>query len=104
MLWEPDCEVGCFAPVTIAAPGVGVLSTRAGGGTTTMSGTSMAAPHVTGVIALFLATDPPTVGADGSAFVESRKALIDGAEGTGGFNGFSNTSGHPHDENFLDAQ
>ena len=38
--------------VDIWAPGVGVLSTKLGGGTTTFSGTSMASPHVGGAGAL----------------------------------------------------
>jgi subtilisin family serine protease len=37
----------------IAAPGVGILSARAGGGLVGKSGTSMAAPHVAGVAALW---------------------------------------------------
>lgn len=52
-------------PVDYAAPGVSILSTKKGGGTTTMSGTSMAAPHVTGILLLgsvktngFACTDP----------------------------------------------
>ena len=36
----------------VVAPGVNILSTANGGGTTTMSGTSMAAPYVTGSIAV----------------------------------------------------
>ncbi|HET7462084.1 MAG TPA: S8 family serine peptidase [Longimicrobium sp.] len=39
-------------PVDYAAPGVSVLSLKRGGGTTTMSGTSMASPHAAGVLLL----------------------------------------------------
>jgi aqualysin 1 len=42
--------------VDIWAPGVSILSTRKGGGTTTMSGTSMASPHVAGGSALYLSS------------------------------------------------
>src|SRR5262249_33826264 len=46
------------ATVDIAAPGVDILSTRPNGAYGTMSGTSMAAPHVTGALALVWAKNP----------------------------------------------
>ena len=87
------------APVAIAAPGASILSTSAGGGTETMSGTSMSSPHVAGGAALVLSSsNQPN---DGRAFENVRSALLNGAEST---NNFSNTSGNPHDEDFLDVR
>jgi subtilisin family serine protease len=44
--------------VDLWAPGANILSTKQGGGTTLISGTSMAAPHVGGAGALYLLSKP----------------------------------------------
>jgi subtilisin len=71
------------ASVTISAPGeeredvsrgcfissLGILSTRLGGGTTRMSGTSMAAPHVAGVVARYYQGDSEANPADAQGWI-----------------------------------
>ena len=63
-----DDSFACFsnygAAVDIMAPGVGIYSTAMGGGYTTMSGTSMACPHVAGAAALIMADHPTWTPAD----------------------------------------
>jgi aqualysin 1 len=70
--------------VDVWAPGEGILSTKKGGGTTTMSGTSMAAPHVGGGAALYIsknmAASPTMVeGALTSSATETTNTSKDGA-------------------------
>lgn len=56
--------------VDLYAPGVGILSTKPGGGTDTMQGTSMASPHVAGAAALF---------AEGKTPAEIEAAIVESA-------------------------
>jgi subtilisin len=84
------------APVAIAAPGGDILSTKMGGGTTTMSGTSMASPHVAGVAALILMN---STASGYSAFLEVRTAILGSAEPAGNFK----DEGDRHAEGFVCA-
>jgi subtilisin len=70
------------APVDLAAPGVNIYSTYKGGSYTTMSGTSMASPHVAGAAALYKAANPGASPAQvKSGLLSSAKAQADSGYG-----------------------
>ncbi len=62
--------------VDLGAPGVGIWSTFPGGQYGILNGTSMAAPHVTGAIALYAAAHP------GSTALQIKTAILDAARET----------------------
>jgi len=75
------------ALLDVVAPGVGILSTQIGGGFTQKTGTSMAAPHVTGTAALILQAFP------GLTPAEVRTIIRDNAVDLGN-PGFDTTFGY----------
>jgi subtilisin family serine protease len=78
-----------FGPrLDVVAPGSGILSTSPGNNTTTLSGTSMAAPHVTGIVALILAVNPNLTRCQVTSIIEGTSQKI------GGYS-YTVTSGRP---------
>jgi len=85
------------ASVDLGAPGVNILSTVRNDRYASFSGTSMAAPHVSGVAALVLASDP------GIGIPALRRALLDGTDPVADLAGRTVTGGRLNAFNALGA-
>ena len=92
----PDYEQARFSTeghwISVTAPGVDIWSTHLEGGYTFMSGTSMSAPHVSGVAALVLSVNPDLTPGEVKAVLEN--TAVDPANPTELFNDFNHQHGH----------
>lgn len=83
--------------VDLGAPGSDIFSTYRDGGYATISGTSMATPHVTGAIALVLAEDPSLT------YSEAIDAVLDNVDQVSSLDGITVTGGRLNVDAALDA-
>jgi subtilisin family serine protease/fibronectin type 3 domain-containing protein len=94
-----DDELASFSNygdvVDVAAPGVGVYSTWTGGGYESISGTSMASPHVAGVAALIRSANPALSPAQVRTLIERSGDNPDGSFAEGGCGTTSQWGGDP---------
>ncbi|HVG18057.1 MAG TPA: S8 family peptidase [Blastocatellia bacterium] len=83
--------------VSVAAPGYQILSTLPGGGYGSLSGTSMASPHVAGIAALLLSKEPSLTPAEVKQRIimtaEPIPALVSKAVSSGRVNAFDVLTG-----------
>lgn len=86
------------ATVDLAAPGAGIFSTVPWGDYDASSGSSMAAPHVTGAVALYAASHPTTLAP------QIREALLASTTPTPSLQGKTVTGGRLNVADFLDIE
>lgn len=87
--------------VDLGAPGVNIFSTWKGRGYNTISGTSMASPHVAGAAALYIASG--SLSYTSALFPDKWKAVRDALVSLGESNGFGHSGGALHNEPVVKA-
>jgi subtilisin family serine protease len=83
--------------IDLVLPGVDILSTFPGGGYAVGTGTSMASPHATGLVALYIAQNGRATNAAGVYAI--REALINQGVRQDSVNGFAVQNDKDHPEN-----
>ncbi len=81
--------------VDLGAPGVAIVSTSPGGAYRTLNGTSMACPHVSGVVALLLSRDPTL------APLALKQMILDSVDPIASMNGITVSGGRLNAANAL---
>jgi subtilisin family serine protease len=87
---------------TIAAPGVCIYSTWKNGGYNTISGTSMASPHIAGTAALYKANNPTATPAQVMTKLRSDAATKTGSDrSVSGYYGFTDDPNTPNSSRYY---